>query len=319
MPNWSEILNEINVLQAQASANAFQAQAQAQVQNPMAAVRHKYMSQLHGMTGRNVIAYYSGWLSKTNSAAMMLTDEDKNGFMACVHKLQCDKGLDLILHTPGGSLSATQSLVHYLGKKFGDDIRAIVPQIAMSAGTMLACSCKSIVMGKQSNLGPIDPQLYGVPAHTVIEEFDQVREKVVNEKGEVDPVKLTLWHQIIGQYRPTFLTQCGHAIERSNQFVKDQLEAVMFKDADDRAKKANKVVQALTRHQDGHEKHYHLDECQKMGLKIEILEKNQNLQDAVLSVHHAFMHTLMNTPTMKIIENHMGAGMAKNMPPSVQG
>jgi ClpP class serine protease len=71
------------------------------------------------------------------------------------------KGLDLILHTPGGDMAATESLVDYLRQMFGKDIRAIVPQIAMSGGTMIALAWKEILMGKHSNLGPIDPQFSG--------------------------------------------------------------------------------------------------------------------------------------------------------------
>ena len=52
--------------------------------------------------------------------------------MMAVHKLDRTKGLDLILHTQGGSISATQSIVNYLHKMFGKntatpDIRAVVP------------------------------------------------------------------------------------------------------------------------------------------------------------------------------------------------
>lgn len=43
-----------------------------------------------------------------------------------------------------------------------------------------------------------------------------------------------------------------------------------------------------------------------MGLNIEMLEANQDLQDAVLTVHHACIHTLSSTPAFKIIENHNG-------------
>ena len=303
MPNWNDILQEIR---------SHDASARVQSLNAIAIVRRKYMERLHKMTGRNVIAYYSGWLSKPYIVSMALTDEDKNGFMACVHNMKCGKGLDLILHTPGGNVSATQSLVNYLRKKFGDDIRAIIPQIAMSAGTMLACSCKSIVMGTQSNLGPIDPILNGIPAYTALEEFQQACEEIVNERGTIDEAQLKLWQQIIGRYQPTFLTQCRHAINRSNSFVRDQLEQVMFKGLKTGARKARKVVEALTRHEDGHTMHYHLDECKSIGLKIESLEEDQDFQDIVLSVHHAFMHTLMNTSAIKIVENHMGIGMVKS-------
>ncbi len=131
-------------------------------------VRRKYLAQLSAHTGRNTIAYYSGFLAKPEIDSE-ITDEDKHGFMGAIHGLERAKGLDLLIHTPGGNIAATQSLVDYLHRMFGTDIRAIVPQIAMSAGTMLACSCKEIVMGNHSNLGPIDPHLRGIPARGVIQ------------------------------------------------------------------------------------------------------------------------------------------------------
>ena len=166
-------------------------------------IRQKYLQQLHSHTGRNVIAYYSGWLSKGNVFLSEINDEDKNGFMTTVHNLDRTKGLDLILHTPGGGIAATQSIMSYLHKMFGTDIRAIIPQIAMSAGTVMACCCKEIVMGKQSNLGPIDPQMRGIPCHGVVQEFKRAVREV-----KKDPSMMMIWQQIIGQYRPTFLGQC---------------------------------------------------------------------------------------------------------------
>ena len=57
-----------------------------------------------------------------------------------------------------------------------------------------------------------------------------------------------------------------------------------------------------------------------MGLKVKAIEeamggdgqKDPEFQDLVLTVHHCYMHTLMNTNTYKIIENHLGTGMSKN-------
>ena len=43
--------------------------------------------------------------------------------------------------------------------------------------------------------------------------------------------------------------------------------------------------------------------CKEIGLIIENLEDNQEVQDAVLSVHHACMATLQNPSVIKIIEN----------------
>lgn len=127
MPNWGEVLQELQNYKNSAADHAKRA---------VDYVRRNYLKALHDHTQRNIIAYYSGYLSKPEIPSE-INDEDKNGFMMAVHKLDRDKGLDLILHTPGGSIAAVQSISDYLHKMFKDDIRVIVPQIAMSAGTML--------------------------------------------------------------------------------------------------------------------------------------------------------------------------------------
>ncbi|MFO0706715.1 MAG: hypothetical protein U0412_07650 [Nitrospira sp.] len=301
MPNWREILTEIEEFQKANQANPQVAAA------AIDHIRRKYLAALHRHTGRNVIAYYSGWLSKPDIQSGII-DEDKNGFMMAVHGVDRNAGLDLILHTPGGSIAATQSIVNYLHKIFNDDIRAIVPQIAMSAGTMLACSCKTILMAKHSNLGPIDPHLRDIPTYGVLREFKRAFREV-----KKDSMKLAVWQPIIGQYKPTFLGQCQNAVTWSNNFVRDQLEKVMFKGLPNKKEKAKKIVRALSSYEKNkvHDRHIHSEECLELGLKVEMIEADQDLQDLVLTVHHCFMHTLMNTQAYKIIENHQGSALVK--------
>ncbi len=322
MPNWSEVLQQIHLKSAECQTRA--AQFEAQSHQAITSVRKQYLNELHKHTGRNVIAYYSGFLSKPNTVGTEINDEDKNGFMMTVHKLDRANGLDLILHTPGGGIASTQSIVDYLHKMFRQagspvpDIRAIVPQIAMSGGTMMACSCKEIWMGKHSNLGPIDPQVNGVPAYGVLREF-----KTACKEVKSDPSKIAMWQPIIGQYRPTYLSRCENAIDGSNAFVTKQLAAVMF-NGDGKAKlKAAKIVKALTHYTNNksHDRHIHFEECRAMGLNVKSIEDDTDkgpdymatFQDLVLTVHHCYMHTLMNTQAYKVIENHAGIGMIKNL------
>jgi membrane-bound ClpP family serine protease len=310
MPNWGEVLNEINqtrgALAAQASAIANSVMAQAN--GAVDAVRRKYLDQLHNKTQRNIIAYYSGFLSKPEHLALDINDEDKNGFMSAVHQLDRTKGLDLILHTPGGRVAATQSIVDYLHKMFKGDIRAIIPQIAMSGGTMMACSCRTILMGTHSNLGPIDPQLRGLPAYGVLEEFKRAIREI-----KKDGSKLAVWQPILGKYYPTFISECENGIKWSNEFVLEQLQRTMFKGDRNAQQKAKKIVKALTayRANKGHNRHIHFEDCEKMGLKVEKIEADPEFQDLVLTVHHCYMHALMNTPSFKIIENHKGIAFVK--------
>lgn len=104
------------------------------------------LQKLSQKTGRNAILYFSAFLHKqTNEAS--INDTDMNAFMECVHGLDQKKGLDLILHTPGGDLAATEQIIYYLRSIFHGDVRAIIPQMAMSAGSMIAVSCREIIMG----------------------------------------------------------------------------------------------------------------------------------------------------------------------------
>lgn len=293
MPNWTQVLEEI-VFKAQTSTNAVDE------------VRKKYLGLLHQKTGRNVIAYYSGFLQKPGYAFGQVNDDDKNGFMNAVHGLDRSQGLDLILHTPGGDLSAAESIVHYLRQMYGTDIRAVIPQLAMSAGTMIACACSEIVMGKQSNIGPFDPQFGGIPAHGVLEEFENAIESVKR-----DPLSTPIWQAIINKYHPTFLGECEKAIELADLIVKNWLVSGMFKGDAEAVQRADNIVLALNDHAGTktHSRHLHIEDAIGFGLKVVQLEDDPDLQDLVLTVHHAYMHTFANSHAGKIIENHNGSAI----------
>jgi len=266
-------------------------------------IRRRYLERLHDRTGRNIIIYYSAWLQKPSIAGLQVNDADKNGFMTVIHELDRSKGLDLILHTPGGETAATESLVDYLRSMFGTDIRAIVPQLAMSAGTMIACACKEVVMGKHSSLGPIDPQYFGMPAHGVIEEFKRAFAEI-----QADQMKMAVWQPIIAKYNPTLIGECEKAIQWSNEMTKEWLVSGMLSADPERNDKADAILRELGDHAltKSHARHLSAKKCSEIGLNVRLLEDDHDLQGAVLSVHHACIHTLGATPAYKIIENHKG-------------
>lgn len=290
MPNWGDILNQIQGIEAQGQA-------------ALDIVRRSYLKQLSDYTGRNVIAYYSGWLQNAGSLKSSIRDEDKNGFMNAVHQLDRTKGLDLLIHSPGGDLAATESIVDYLHRMFNNNIRAFIPQLAMSGGTMMACACKVIWMGKQSNIGPIDPQFNGIPAHGVLQEF-----KKAVEETKADPRSIPMWQQIISRYHPTFIGECEKAIQLADEICTKWLEENMFSGCTDAKTRAAGVVKKLNNHDDTktHARHIHIDEAENFGLKIMRLETDPKLQDLVLTIHHAFMHTFSRSGVVKGIENHDG-------------
>jgi len=301
--NWSEILNEVI-----ASGPG--------PQKDLDGIRRKYLQQLFALTDRNVVAFYSGWLQKlgTKSPHFSISDAAMPGFMAAVNRLDKTKGLDLILHTPGGEINATEQIVFYLRNIFKGDIRAIVPHLAMSAGTMIALACKSIVMGLHSNLGPIDPQVGGGPAHAILEEFKRIQELFRDS-----PKEAKAWEPILQKYTPTLIGACEKAITLSETMVKSWLVSGMFTDAKDPEASANKIISALGSHAQtlSHGRHITIEQARNLELKIEPLEGEENraLQEAVLSVHHCYNITFSMSTAVSIIENHLGNRYINQLPP----
>jgi ATP-dependent protease ClpP protease subunit len=302
MPNWSSVLKEISQRQANQNDSAFDT------------IRRKYLKKLSRHTKRNVIAYYSAFLSKPSINGIDITDEDKNGFMLCVHNLNKDAGVDLILHTPGGDIAATVSLVEYLRSIFKDNMRAIVPQIAMSAGTMLACSCNEIVMGHQSSLGPVDPQFGVISAVGLKKEVKKAYDEII-----ANPSASYFWNPILSKITPSFLQRCDWAINASDGFIRKTLKDNMFASLapDKQDEIINKICEIFSNQIDSkeHNTHFQYEQCKLAGLRVEKLENDQILQDLSLTVHHCYMHTLSNTSAVKIIENQLGIAMVKLQQP----
>ena len=132
--------------------------------------------------------------------------------------------------------------------------------------------------------------------------------EVENAKKEVkaNPSSAPIWQVIIGKYHPTLLGACQQAIDWSEQMVAKWLNENMF--ASDTSK-VDLVLKTFADHetQKTHRRHISKKECEDLGLNITSLESDQELQDLVLSTHHAFMHTFTNTRAVKVIENHLGA------------
>jgi len=93
--------------------------------------------------------------------------------------------LDIVLHTPGGLVLAALQIARAIEAHEGK-VTVFVPHYAMSGGTLIALAADEIVMCRHSVLGPIDPQLGGMPAASIV--------KVAESKplAEVDDQTLVL-------------------------------------------------------------------------------------------------------------------------------
>ena len=286
MPSWSEIFNNFNRTKESDRISY------------LVKEKKQYLDEISRCTGRNVITYYSGWMQKPTAADVSINDKDINAFMEAVYKLDKSKGVDLILHTPGGDIAATEKIIDYLHSIFKGDIRAIVPQMAMSAGSMIAVSCKEIIMGKQSCLGPFDPQIGGVACQSVLKEFEKAKEDI-----KQNPHALGLWQVMFAKYNPTFLVTCEQAIELSD----DLADEILSKTFSDKTKR-KEILKAFNNNATTkvHSRHISKEKCKSVGLNIIDMEDDQHLQDMILSLHHCYMIYLEQTIVTKIVENNIG-------------
>lgn len=304
MPTWGEILNELKGAMQQHGPQTFDV------------VRKKYITALSAHTGRNTILYATKWTQPgaSDPSMIQIVLEDVQGLMEVVHGLDGSKGLDLVLHSPGGSPDAAEAIVHYLRSKF-DDIRVIVPHAAMSAATMLTCASDRIVMGKHSSLGPIDPQFIvntrtgptALPAQAILDQFDLAKADCKN------PQLLGAWAPILPVYGPSLLVQSKNALLLAEELVTEWLTRWMFANDADAKAKATAVAKQLADHTafKSHGRPIHRERAKQMGLVVEDLEVDQVFQDLALSVYHATTHTFNGTGAVKIIENHAGRAFVK--------
>ncbi len=169
------------------------------------------------------MSYYSGFIKCPGRVDSAIIPFDRDVIINLINKMDKTKGLDLIIHTPGGNIAITESIVNYIKKIFNNDVRVIIPSIALSAGTMIALSSKEILMTNSSSIGPIDPQFgNGLSCKSSIEMFQRACSETIQE-----PKKLGIWQSIL-KFHPTFLIDCEKAIKWSKTITKKWLNENMF-------------------------------------------------------------------------------------------
>lgn len=320
MPTWGEILKELQapLQDAQRRIQRGQLPQGTRVAVDFDGVRRKYLRAVHERTQRPVILYATSWTTPKlgiDPDLLSITPEDVQGFMEVMHEVP-EGPVDLIVHSPGGSAEAAESLVSYLRSKFSH-VRIFVPHAAMSAATMLACSANIIAMGKHSFLGPTDPQFVlntelgrvPYPAHAIVEQFELAKKECA-----ANPAALSAWLPMLRQYGPALIVRCRLAQELSEELVSTWLREYMLASLADRSDRAKGIARQLADHKTfkSHNRFINRDQARVLGLQIEDLEADQQLQDAVLSVFHAAAHTFSG-PAVKIIENHVGKAFIKTV------
>jgi len=212
--------------------------------------KDRYLRQLlildiEALTGRPLLVYFA----QLNQEISASDPDDIAEIIQAIDSKECD----FFLQTPGGSVDACEKIISVLKKKF-DDYRVIVPSWAKSAGTVIALSSKSIILGINSELGPIDPH------------FKVEGNPVPCQVITTDPA-FPVW----------FKTMADLAAKRMRQMASDILEHGMMKGKD-----ASEITGVISKISDtaGYMSHgavIDYDEAKNLGLSVEYLEPDDDV------------------------------------------
>ncbi|HEY9779247.1 MAG TPA: hypothetical protein V6D09_03790 [Leptolyngbyaceae cyanobacterium] len=176
--------------------------------------------------------------------------EDSEQVLRAIRLTPPDVPIDLILHTPGGLVLATEQIARAL-IRHPAKVTVYVPHYAMSGGTMLALASDEIVMDANAVLGPVDPQLGNYPAASII--------KVVEDKpiGEIDDQTLIM------------ADLSRKAIQQVQRFVRTLLKDSIPKQKV-QPENIESIIDALTTGRVTHDYPITVEEATEMGLPITV-------------------------------------------------
>ncbi|HPB32108.1 MAG TPA: hypothetical protein PLB62_11680, partial [Candidatus Sumerlaeota bacterium] len=133
----------------------------------------KSLSEIKVIRQKPIICYLANVVNTGVKASTSIDNNDDLPFSEMIIGVpEEQKAVDIILVTPGGSAQQVAKFVDKLRPRF-NNIGFILPYMAMSAGTIFAMSGNEIVMGRNSYIGPTDPQVpnregFYVPAQAIL-------------------------------------------------------------------------------------------------------------------------------------------------------
>ncbi len=276
-------------------------------------VRREKMKAVQEITGRSLIVYATDFITPNPLKAQFtgnlisISLADKDGFDEVTRNLSRGSQIDVLLHSPGGSAEATESIVALLRDRFSH-IRFIIPSVAKSAATMLAMSGEQLLMDERSELGPTDPQMiFTQEGRMIVAPAQAIKDQFKTAQDEIndDPRKLPSWVPILGWYGPALLAQCDNQLALAEELVSKWLEQYMFAGNPQAKEKAKRIAKYLADHNQfrSHARRVGIADLHALEVNILDMRTVPHLHEAIRDLYTAITLTFANTGAYKIVEN----------------
>lgn len=107
--------------------------------------------------------------------------EDSEQVLRAIRLTPDEMPIDMVLHTPGGLVLASEQIAHAL-EKHPSKVTVFIPHYAMSGGTMIALAADEIVLDENAVMGPVDPQLGEYPAASILKAVEEKNKDELDDK-----------------------------------------------------------------------------------------------------------------------------------------
>ncbi|MDV2496522.1 MAG: hypothetical protein RX316_10010 [bacterium] len=268
--------------------------------NPFA-LRKETFLRIEKITGRPLICYVSKIFDSSPNTPSYIDHSDLTGFGDLTQSINEDV-VDIFIMSNGGSAEASERIVDLLRERFRH-VRFIVPSNAYSAATLLCFSGDEVIMDELGTLGPIDPQINGIPVHAIKGAFERIEERLKKE----GPKALTAYMPLIMKYDLHIFELCQSAEDLSRELAQTWLSTIMLKGLDDKSIVKN-IVEHFSNY-DIHKSHsrgINRSKARDLGLNIIFPEDTEGLADLVRSLYNQYDFWFNQIKFYKMFENSRG-------------
>ncbi len=279
-------------------------------------IRHRLISQIQNERKRRsrretiVICYYSK-LDFPIQTEVMINQWDVKAIDSTLQELPSNCDIELIIHTYGGLPQKSKQIIDFLRTKLGNKgkLRVVVPEVAKSAGTLIALGADKLTMGLPSELGPIDPQIprhsggqiQYVPAWSYLDAFKYLQDNSKDDQGNLKHE----FYPLLASFDLPFHQICTNAVQETFDTAKEFLSNGMFKR--NKTKVAG-IVNFFLYEIKPHDALINSREVkQKLGSsRVEVLNEGDLLWKLYWELHCRLCGLLDKTPIVKLVEHEKG-------------
>lgn len=264
--------------------------------------RNTCYKEIETIRGRPLFVFVANiFASAGNNDLVTISLQDVDGFTDLINSVPEDtQEVDVLILSPGGYPDATERIVEMLRGRF-DQVHFIVPHSAYSAGTMMCMAGDTITLSSNAVLGPIDPQLNGIPARQIKRAFTNLQQKLRDEGQEA----IVAYLPLIEKYDLHLLEICDDAEKLSKILVIKWLRDHMLKNlpTNQRNRKSRKATDYMADF-DTHLVHSRSLDRRKLvqnGIKIE--DAGPELEKLLRESHILLIATFTHIGFAKLYES----------------